>query len=115
MKSWIALLKREYLEHRGAFLWLPLGLLALFTLAGLSALVSNSTNITVNGTNLVVNGTLANPVAVLKLFEGGIFRQCSAVVGLSTRRAFLLFRRCLPRRPAQQFHALLEVVAGFRS
>ncbi len=89
MKSWIALLKREYLEHRGAFLWLPLGLLALFTLAGLSALVSNSTNITVNGTNLVVNGTLANPVAVLKLFEGGYF--ASAVLWSAYLLAALFF------------------------
>ncbi len=37
MKSWIALVKRELLEHRGAFVYFPLGVLALFALAVLSA------------------------------------------------------------------------------
>lgn len=41
MKSMIALIKREYLEHRGAFLYAPIGLLAIFTLAIASALAFN--------------------------------------------------------------------------
>lgn len=41
MKSMVALIKREYLEHRGAFLYAPLGLLAIFTLAIASALALN--------------------------------------------------------------------------
>jgi len=41
MKAMVALIKREYLEHRGAFLYAPLGLLAIFTLAVASALVLN--------------------------------------------------------------------------
>jgi ABC-2 type transport system permease protein len=41
MNSMVALIKREYLEHRGAFLYAPLGLLAIFTLAIASALTLN--------------------------------------------------------------------------
>lgn len=41
MKSVVALIKREYLEHRGAFLYAPLALLAIFTLAVASALMLN--------------------------------------------------------------------------
>lgn len=41
MKSMVALIQREYLEHRGAFLYAPLGLLAIFTLAIASALAFN--------------------------------------------------------------------------
>jgi ABC-2 type transport system permease protein len=41
MKSMVALIRREYLEHRGAFLYAPLGLLAVFTLAIASALALN--------------------------------------------------------------------------
>ena len=41
MKAMVALIKREYLEHRGAFLYAPLGLLAIFTLAITSALIFN--------------------------------------------------------------------------
>lgn len=48
MKSWIALIKREYLEHRGAFVYFPLGILALFTLAALSALSLNRIHLPVN-------------------------------------------------------------------
>lgn len=38
LRSWRALLVREYLEHRIAFQWVPLGILALLTIAALSAL-----------------------------------------------------------------------------
>ena len=41
MRSMVALIKREYLEHRGAFLYAPLGLLAIYTLAVSSALLFN--------------------------------------------------------------------------
>jgi ABC-2 type transport system permease protein len=41
MRSMVALIQREYLEHRGAFLYAPLGLLAIFTLAITSALAFN--------------------------------------------------------------------------
>lgn len=41
MKSMVALINREYLEHRGAFLYAPLTLLAIFTLAIASALMLN--------------------------------------------------------------------------
>jgi ABC-2 type transport system permease protein len=38
MKSMVALIKREYLEHRGAFLYAPVIILGLITLACISAL-----------------------------------------------------------------------------
>jgi ABC-2 type transport system permease protein len=39
--SWRALFVREYLEHRMAFQWAPLGILALLALSGLSAIGLN--------------------------------------------------------------------------
>ena len=38
LRSWWALFVREYLEHRIAFLWFPLGVVALLALSGISAL-----------------------------------------------------------------------------
>lgn len=40
-KSWRALLTREFIEHRMSFFWGPVGILALLTLAGISALSLN--------------------------------------------------------------------------
>jgi ABC-2 type transport system permease protein len=40
-KSWIALINREYLEHRTSFLYFPLGILALLALSAASALIFN--------------------------------------------------------------------------
>jgi ABC-2 type transport system permease protein len=45
MKSMLAMIHREYLEHRGAFLYAPLVLLGLFTLAMVAALVFNKIRI----------------------------------------------------------------------
>jgi ABC-2 type transport system permease protein len=61
MKSWAALLKREYLEHRGAFVWFPRVILVLLTIAGLAALVLHR----------VPPGLNAPANASLKLFEIG--------------------------------------------
>ncbi|MER8614355.1 hypothetical protein [Mesorhizobium sp. M1216] len=41
MNSMVALIKREYLEHRGAFLYAPLALLVTFTLAIAAAIGAN--------------------------------------------------------------------------
>lgn len=41
MKATLALWKREYLEHRGAFLYAPAALLALFSIAVFGTLASN--------------------------------------------------------------------------
>jgi ABC-2 type transport system permease protein len=41
LKSWRALLGREYLEHRIAFLYFPAGILALLTLSAISGLFTN--------------------------------------------------------------------------
>src|SRR5690606_36017498 len=41
LTSWRALLVREYLEHRVAFLWAPLGILVLLALSGAPALSFN--------------------------------------------------------------------------
>jgi len=38
LRPWRALFVREYLEHRIAFQWVPLGILVLITLSGISAL-----------------------------------------------------------------------------
>ncbi len=35
MNTWVALLKREWLEHRGGFLWAPLSVLALLVVVAL--------------------------------------------------------------------------------
>jgi ABC-2 type transport system permease protein len=43
MKTWAALLKREYLEHRGSFVWFPRGILILLTVAGFAALMQKRT------------------------------------------------------------------------
>jgi ABC-2 type transport system permease protein len=45
MKSVLAMIHREYLEHRGAFLYAPLVLLGLFTLAMAAALAFNKIRI----------------------------------------------------------------------
>lgn len=41
LRSWRALLVREFLEHRVSFLWAPLGILVLLALAGISSLSLN--------------------------------------------------------------------------
>jgi ABC-2 type transport system permease protein len=41
LRSWRALLVREYLEHRMSFIWVPLGILVLLTVAAVSALSFN--------------------------------------------------------------------------
>jgi ABC-2 type transport system permease protein len=38
LSSWRALFVREYLEHRVAFQWVPVGILVLLTISGLSAI-----------------------------------------------------------------------------
>ena len=38
LTSWRALFVREYLEHRMAFLWAPIGIVGLLTLAALSSI-----------------------------------------------------------------------------
>ncbi len=38
LRSWWALFGREYLEHRIAFLWFPIGVVVLLALSGASAL-----------------------------------------------------------------------------
>ena len=41
LKSWLALIRREYLEHRIAFLYFPLGILGLFAISAASSLTFN--------------------------------------------------------------------------
>jgi len=41
LTSWRGLLRREYIEHRLSFIWVPLGILTLLALAGFSALMLN--------------------------------------------------------------------------
>jgi ABC-2 type transport system permease protein len=45
LKSWRALFIREYLEHRIAFLWFPIGIVALLAISGVSALGFNRVRI----------------------------------------------------------------------
>ncbi|MEP7241046.1 MAG: hypothetical protein ABI697_09190 [Devosia sp.] len=68
LRSWGALLRREYLEHRVAFLYFPLGVMGILLLAALSGLG-------INRVKVVVGMTLP---AGLKLFELGYI----ALVGL---------------------------------
>jgi ABC-2 type transport system permease protein len=63
LKSWRALLVREYLEHRIAFVYFPLGIVALLGLSGLGALGFN---------RIKVFGRFAMPDTT-KLFELGYF------------------------------------------
>ncbi|MEO7224184.1 MAG: hypothetical protein ABIY37_17085, partial [Devosia sp.] len=41
LTSWRALFVREYLEHRMAFQWAPIGILTLLAISGLSAIGLN--------------------------------------------------------------------------
>jgi ABC-2 type transport system permease protein len=41
LKAWRGLFVREYLEHRTAFVWFPLGILVLLSLSAVSGLVAN--------------------------------------------------------------------------
>jgi ABC-2 type transport system permease protein len=61
LKSWAALLNREYLEHRMAFVYFPIGILVLIGLAAASALTFNRTHIVLD---------ITTP-ATLKVFEIG--------------------------------------------
>jgi ABC-2 type transport system permease protein len=61
LRSWRALLVREYLEHRIAFLYFPAGILLLLTISSLSGLFTNRVRLTL----LPLAGN------ALKLFEIG--------------------------------------------
>lgn len=61
LKSWFGLFRREYLEHRLPFVWLPLGILALLTLAAVYSLGTNRSDMTMG---------IATPLA-LQVFEIG--------------------------------------------
>jgi ABC-2 type transport system permease protein len=61
LKSWRALLVREYLEHRMAFVYFPVGILVLFALSAGSGLVFNRVRFV---TGLQIGNTL-------KMFELG--------------------------------------------
>jgi ABC-2 type transport system permease protein len=63
MRSWRALLVREYLEHRAPFLWFPLGIVGLLALSALGSLGFNRVQ-------LVIGPQLPS---ALKLFEVGYF------------------------------------------
>jgi ABC-2 type transport system permease protein len=63
IRSWAALLNREYLEHRMAFLYFPLGILVLLTLAAASGLLFNHTQIRLP--------MIVAAVPMLKVFEFG--------------------------------------------
>jgi ABC-2 type transport system permease protein len=62
MKATLALMKREYLEHRGAFLYAPLALLVLFGVAMFGALLSNRVEI----------GVSVGMPSALKAYEMGV-------------------------------------------
>lgn len=59
LKSWLGLFRREYLEHRLPFVWLPLGILAMLTLAAVYSLGTNRSELTI---------AIATPIA-LQFFE----------------------------------------------
>lgn len=61
IKSWAALLNREYLEHRMAFVYFPIGILVLLGLSAVSAVTFNRSHIELD---------IVTP-STLKLFELG--------------------------------------------
>lgn len=61
MKSFLALMKREYLEHRGAFLYAPAALIGLLALALVLSLASNRPRIVMDD----------DIPTLLKFFESG--------------------------------------------
>ena len=63
MKAFLTLLRREFLEHRGAFLYAPLILIAIVTVLIVSAFVSGHARFTVNG----------DQVAGYRIFDTGYF------------------------------------------
>jgi ABC-2 type transport system permease protein len=61
LKVWRGLFVREYLEHRMAFVWFPLGILVLFGISAISSLLTNRLRF---DTNFGLSNTL-------KLYEMG--------------------------------------------
>ncbi|MEO6395803.1 MAG: hypothetical protein ABIO40_07820 [Devosia sp.] len=81
LKSWTALLNREYLEHRMAFVYFPLGILALLALAAGSALAFNRTRIMLD---------ITTPTT-LKVFELGYLMLAALWLAYMVVAAFFYF------------------------
>lgn len=81
LKSWLGLFKREYLEHRLPFVWLPLGILALLTLAAVYSLGTNRSEVTMG---------IATPVA-MQFFEIGCLALTALWLGYLMIAQFFYF------------------------
>lgn len=81
LRSWLALLRREYLEHRIAFVYFPLGILAILLVAAVSGL-------TFNRFHFAGDLPLAN---TLKLFELGYFILIALWLAYLTVTLFFYF------------------------
>lgn len=102
LRSWRALVVREYLEHRIPFLYFPLGILGLFTLSALGGATFNRVHV------------LNNPIVfghTLKLFELGylvlfavwlayltiaLFFYCGDAFSADRRNNGMLFWKSMP-------------------
>lgn len=100
MKTILWLLKREFWEHRGGFLWAPViagGLFVLFNLMGIGLLVATGTGpkVTVGMLSLQASLGSMDPQA-LHAFGLGIDATMMLVAGMvTTATAFVVFFYCL--------------------
>ena len=99
--SWRALFVREYLEHRMAFQWAPIGIVALLALSALSAI----------GLNRVKVFDEFPFISALKIYELGYLVLLALWLAYLAVALFFLLRRRVQRRPAEQCDAVLEVDA----
>ena len=75
MKAFLALIRREYLEHRGAFLYAPLILIALVTFLIVSAFISGRYHFYIPGNDATVQYRLfdAGYLGIALLWGGYLF------------------------------------------
>jgi ABC-2 type transport system permease protein len=81
LKSWWALIRREYLEHRIAFLYFPLGILGLFAVSAASSLTFNRFRF---ASSLQIGSTL-------KIFELGYLVLIALWLGYAAIALFFYF------------------------
>ena len=105
MRATIALIKRELLEHRGAFVYAPAVLVGVLILAIVYSLLSGRADFNETPTNM------SSAITIYQIALGGTF---GLLVGLCRARALLLLCRQLFGGPAQQCAAVLEVDAAER-
>ena len=76
MRATIALIKRELLEHRGAFLYAPAALLGVLTLAIFYSLITGHADFNESPTHM------SSAITIYEIALGGTFSLWSVYAGL---------------------------------